>query len=121
MQFTLGMPFLGVLGTFYRNRKGLINSICMYVHYNIIAHLLLAVLIVFITQLMCSRVVKVKIGYTKTMVMACYQNYICSIVSSKTDYTNDNLYAPKNDSFSTINPWLIFIRAGASVEVIGTI
>ncbi len=56
----------------------------MYVHYNIIAHLLLAVLIVFITQLMCSRVVKVKIGYTKTMVTACYQNYICSIVSSKT-------------------------------------
>ncbi len=24
MQFTLGMPFLGVLGKFYRNRKGLI-------------------------------------------------------------------------------------------------
>ncbi len=23
MQFTLGMPFLGVLGKFYRNRKGL--------------------------------------------------------------------------------------------------
>ncbi len=23
MQFTLGMPFLGVLGQFYRNRKGL--------------------------------------------------------------------------------------------------
>ncbi len=26
MQFTLGMPFLGVLGKFYRNRKGLIQK-----------------------------------------------------------------------------------------------
>ncbi len=26
MQFTLGMPFLGVLGQFYRNRKGLKSS-----------------------------------------------------------------------------------------------
>ncbi len=26
MQFTLGMPFLGVLGKFYRNRKGLRHS-----------------------------------------------------------------------------------------------
>ncbi len=26
MQFTLGMPFLAVLGKFYRNLKGLIGS-----------------------------------------------------------------------------------------------
>ncbi len=26
MQFTLGMPFLGILGKFYRNRKGLTTA-----------------------------------------------------------------------------------------------
>ncbi len=30
MQFTLGMPFLGVLGKFYRNRKGLISQKMFY-------------------------------------------------------------------------------------------
>ncbi len=31
MQFTLGMPFLGVLGKFYRNRKGLIRQCFVFI------------------------------------------------------------------------------------------
>ncbi len=32
MQFTLGMPFLGVLGKFYRNRKGLKYICSKFIH-----------------------------------------------------------------------------------------
>ncbi len=32
MQFTLGMPFLGVLGKFYRNLKGLKHCEVFYYH-----------------------------------------------------------------------------------------
>ncbi len=36
MQFTLGMPFLGVLGKFYRNRKGLNKKIYNFDPFNVL-------------------------------------------------------------------------------------
>ncbi len=38
MQFTLGMPFLGVLGKFYRNLKGLIFINPQYTVLHILSH-----------------------------------------------------------------------------------